>query len=249
MKIKNLIIIILIFFMLLCISDVSYAGDNLYHFMQAHQDYLVIGKITDIKEENVYEIQVSELITESSIRKDIPKKIEAKIENEIGVFEIQKGDNIAISLNKRGGGYKLENGFYKITTNDTDTLEVLTSNKPYIDNELAAVELFLKSRGKIKDFYFVEYKTYVHKDSGILSDEDICIYTEENGKILPTEYEKNEKYIIKSEKNNVKMIIYLILIFVVAQIIALFIYLKLNPNCKLMDILKFKENNKEKKEN
>ena len=242
MKMKNKIIAICIIMVLLTISIV-YAGDNLYHFMQAHQDYLVIGKVTDIKGEKLYEIQVSELITESSIRKDIPKKIVAEIETGLGIWEIQKGDNIAISLNKRGGGYKLENGVYKITTDDTDTLEVISSDKPYINNELAAVELFLKSRGKIKDFSFVEYKTYVHKDPGNISVEDICIYTMENGKMLPTEYEKNEKYIIENEKVSIKMTICLILIFVVAQIIALFVYLKLNPKCKLLEILKYKENN------
>lgn len=245
MKIKKFIIIILMSFILMGISSISYAGDNLYHFMQAHQDYLLIGRITDVKDKNVYEIQVSELITESSIRKDIPKKIEVEIETGIGIYELQKGDNIAISINKRGGGYKLENGFYKITTDNTDTLEVVSSDKPYLNSEFAAVELFLKSRGKIKDYYFAEYKTYVHKASGIVSDEDICIYTEETGKTLPAEYEKSEKCIVKNEKNNIKMIIYLIIIFVIAQIITLFVYLKLNPNCKLMDILKFKEENKE----
>ena len=248
MKMKNKIIVIIIMIFLLTIPTV-YAGDNLYHFMQAHQDYLVIGEITDIKGENLYEMQISELIVESSIRKDIPKEIEVEIQDGTETWEIQKGDNIAISISKRGGGYKLENGFYKITTNDTDTLEVISSGEPYIDNELAAVELFLKSRGKVRDFYFVEYKTYVHKDSGIIGDEDICIYTMENGKMLPTEYEKNEKYIIKNEKNNIKIIIYLIVIFILAQVIALFIYLKLNPECKLGALIKFKEKNSEKDNN
>lgn len=244
MKLKNKIIVAFIIIVLLTLSTV-YAGDNLYHFMQAHQDYLVIGKVTNIKSKSIYEIQVSELIADSSIRKDIPKKIEVEIESEI---EIKKGDSIAISLSKRAGGYKLENGFYKTTTNDTDTLEVISSDKQNNNNELAAVELFLKSRGKIKDFYFVEYKTYMYKDSDVVNDEDICIYSKETGKNLPNEYEKNEKYIITNEKNNIKMIICLILIFIIAQLVVLFAYIKLNPKCKLLEILKFKENSQKDNE-
>ena len=40
--------------------------------------------------------------------------------------------------------YRLENGFYKVTTDDTDTLEVVSNDKPYMDSENAAVELFFK---------------------------------------------------------------------------------------------------------
>ncbi len=238
---KNIIIIFTLLIITFCIPVVSYAGDKLYHFMQAHQDYLITGKIVSEEDENLYKIQVAELITSSSIRTDIPKNIEVKIEASSAENNLKKGDYIALSLSKRGGGYKIENGWYKISTDNTDNLEVTNTNTTNNSNELVAVELFLKSRGKIKDFYFSENGTYVHKDSGIISGEDICIYSRETGKILPTEYEKNDKHIVENEKINIKTIMYLIIIFIVAQAITLFVYIKLNPNCKLRDILKYKE--------
>lgn len=245
MKKKNIIISFIIIIITLGISSISYAGDDLYHFMQAHQDYLIIGEIEEVKKGDTCKIKVSELIETSSIRKDIPNSIDVKFENVSSEETLQKGDCVALSLSKRGGGYKIENGWYKITTDDTDTLEIIKNNNLNNDNELAAVELFLKSRGKIKDFYFVENGAYISKEAGVIENTDVCIYSEETGKVLPVDYEKNEKYIVTKEKNNFKIIMCLILIFVVAQVITLFVYIKLNPNCKLLSILKFKENKKE----
>lgn len=238
---KKAKIILTIFLIILFISPSIYAGDELYHFMQAHQDYVVIGKVTDKKENNMYEIKVSELIKEASIRTDMIKKIEVEIPRD----DIKEGDCFALSLSLRGGGYRIENGYYKITTNNTDTLEVVKLNDTDSESELAAVELFLNSRGKIKDFYFTEDKTYVHTNSGVVSNEDICIYTPEDEKMLPTEYEKNEKYKISGWKFNIQTIIIIVLIFILVQIIVLFVYIKLNPNCKIKEFIKGSKKDKE----
>jgi len=210
-KIYKTIIIILI---MLFIPLTSFAGDMLYHFMQAHQDYVVIGKILDKNNKNLCKVEVSELITESSIRNDIPKIIEVEIEYD----DYQKGDNIAVSLSKRGGGYRIENGICKISTNNSDSLEVIniTSGR---EDENAALELFLKSRGKIKDFYFSDSKTYVHTDSGIVANEDLCIYSPETGKTLPTEYEKNAKYVVENENNNIAVYLVIIVLLVIVVIV------------------------------
>ena len=210
---KTIIIILIMFF----IPLTSFAGDMLYHFMQAHQDYVVIGKILDKNNNNLCKVEVSELITESSIRNDIPKIIEVEIEYD----DYQKGDNIAVSLSKRGGGYRIENGICKISTNNSDSLEVINVTDGRED-ENAALELFLKSRGKIKDFYFSDSKTYVHTDSGIIENKDLCIYSPDNGKMLPDEYEKNEKYIVEYEHNNIG--VYAIIIVVLG--IVIIVYMK-----------------------
>lgn len=239
---KKARIILTTILIVLFISPSIYAGDLVYHFMQAHQDYVVIGKVIDRKNDNMYEIKVSELIKESSIRTDIPKKIDVEIPRD----DIKVGDCFAISLSLRGGGYRIENGYYKVTTDNTDTLEVEKLNDTDLEDELTAVELFLKSKGKIKDFYFTEGKTYVHTNSGVVSNEDICIYTPEDGKMLPTEYEKNDKYEISNGNFNIKTILMIILIFIIAQIIVLFIYTKLNSNCKIKELIKLPKEDKEK---
>lgn len=238
---KKAKIILTIFLIILFISPSIYAGDELYHFMQAHQDYVVIGKVTDKKESNIYKIKVSELIKEASIRTDMPKKIEVEIPRD----DIDEGDCLALSLSLRGGGYRIENGYYKVTTNNTDTLEVVKLNDTDSESELTAVELFLKSRGKIKDFYFTDNKTYIHTSSGVVSNEDVCIYTPEGGKMLPTEYEKNEKYKISGWKFDVKTILLIILIFILVQIMVLFVYIKLNPNRKIKELIKSPKEEKE----
>lgn len=212
-KIYKTIIIILI---MLFIPLTSFAGDLLYHFMQAHQDYLVIGKIVNKDGNNICKIEVSELITESSIRKDIPNTIEVEIEYD----NYQKGDNIAVSLSKRGGGYRIENGIFKVSTNNSDTLEVINITTGRED-ENAALELFLKSRGKIKDFYFSDSKTYVDKNVNLTSSEDLCIYSPETGKALPSDYDKNEKCVIENENNNVG--IYLIITVLLAIVVVVYI--------------------------
>lgn len=239
-KVKIILITILI---IILISPSIYAGDLMYHFMQAHQDYVIIGKVTDKKSNNTYEIKVSELIKEASIRTDMPKKIEVEIPRD----DIEEGDCLALSLSLRGGGYRIENGYYKVTTDNTDILEVEKLNDTDLEDELTAVELFLKSRGKIKDFYFTEGKTYVHTNSGVVSNEDICIYTPEDGKMLPTNYEKNDKYEISKANFNIKTILLIILIFIIVQIIVLFVYIKLNPNCKIKEFIKSPKEEKETK--
>ena len=242
---KKARIILTTILIIIFISPSIYAGDLMYHFMQAHQDYVVVGKVVGKKENSIYEIKVSELIKESSIRTDMPKKIEVEISRD----DIEVGDCFAISLSLRGGGYRIENGYYKVTTDDTDTLEVEKLNETDLEDELTAVELFLKSRGKIKDFYFTEGKTYVHTNSGVVSNEDICIYTPEDEKMLPTEYEKNDKYEISNGNLNIKTILMIILIFIIVQVIVLFIYTKLNPNCKIKELIKLsKEKDEVKKE-
>ena len=238
---KKAKIILTIFLIILFISPSIYAEDELYHFMQAHQDYVVIGKVIDKKENNIYEIRVSELIKEASIRTDMIKKIEVEIPRD----DIEEGDCFALSLSLRGGGYRIENGYYKVTTNNTNTLEVVKLDDTDSESELTAVELFLKSRGKIKDFYFTEGKTYIHTSSGVISDEDVCIYTPEDGKLLPTEYEKNEKYKISGWNFDVKTILLIILVFIIVQIIVLFVYIKLNPNCKIKEFIKLLKKDKE----
>lgn len=241
---KKVIITLLTSLILLLVTPSIYAGDLMYHFMQAHQDYVIIGKVTDKKSNNMYEIKVSELIKESSIRTDMPKKIDVEIPRD----DIEVGDCFAISLSLRGGGYRIENGYYKVTTDNTDTLEIEKLNETDLEDELTAVELFLKSRGKIKDFYFTEGKTYVHTSSGIVSNEDICIYTSEDGKMLPAEYEKNDKYEISNGNFNIKTILMIILIFIIVQVIVLFIYTKLNPNCKIKELIKLSKEDEEKDE-
>ena len=238
---KKVIITLLASLILLLVTPSIYAGDLMYHFMQAHQDYVIIGKVTDKKSNNMYEIKVSELIKESSIRTDMPKKIEVEIPRD----DIEEGDCLALSLSLRGGGYRIENGYYKVTTDNTDTLEVEKLDDTDLEDELTAVELFLKSRGKIKDFYFTEGKTYVHTNSGVVSNDDICIYSPEDGKMLPTEYEKNEKYKISGWKFNIQTIIIIVLIFILVQIIVLFVYIKLNPNCKIKEFIKGSKEDKE----
>ena len=143
-----------------------------------------------------------------------------KIEVEIPRDDIEEGDCFALSLSLRGGGYRIENGYYKVTTNNTNSLEVVKLDDTDSESELTAVELFVKSRGKIKDFYFTEGKTYIHTTSGVISDEDVCIYTPEDGKMLPTEYEKNEKYKISGWKFDVKTILLIILVFIIVKIIV-----------------------------
>lgn len=242
-KIKVCITILLILIILL-VNSISYAGDILYHIMYGHQDYLAIGQIIS-KKDNTFTIEVSELIAEASIRKDIPKVIEV----EINATWLSEKDNVCISLSKRAGGYQLENGVYKLTTNDTDTLEVVnTISASTMAAEDAALELFLKSRGAIKDFYFQVYEAYVAKTPNLASNEDLCIYSPETGKLLPTEFEKNEKYIIKESKNIFLIILCTIILFVIIQAATIYIYLKITRKFKLRVFLKEKFKNCKDKE-
>jgi len=237
-KIKVCITMLLILIMLL-VNSTSYAGDMLYHIMYGHQDYLAIGQIIS-KKDNTCTIEVSELIAEASIRKDIPKVIEVEIDVTDPTWLSEK-DNVCVSLSKRAGGHQIENGVYKLTTNDTDTLEVVNAiSSSVLAGEDAALELFLKSRGAIKDFYFQVYEAYVAKTPNLASNEDLCIYSPETGKLLPTEFEKNEKYIIKESKNMFLIILCTIILFVIIQAVTLYIYLKITRKFKLRVFLKEK---------
>lgn len=239
MKIKKIFLILLV---IICISTTCCAGDILYHTIYGHQDYLAVGEVVEKNDNNEYTIQISELIENASIRKDIPKEIIV----ELNIDWLNVHDNVVISLSKRGWGYILENGIYKVSTNNTDTLEVI-SLVPGSENEDAAVELFLKSRGKLKDFYFTQNGTYIHQSPYVVSDSDVCIYNSEKGKILPIEYEKNEKYVVKDNKNSSKILIYAIVVFILSQVIILYAYTKMNPDTKIKEL--FKKNKKDSEDN
>ncbi len=45
----TLVIVSIIVLISICMPTKSYAGDSLYHFMQAHQDYIVVAKVINKK--------------------------------------------------------------------------------------------------------------------------------------------------------------------------------------------------------
>lgn len=210
---KNLLVVVVI-----CIisSNIVFGADILYRFMHNDHDVLVIGQIIKQDDYSMHFIEVSEIIVSDKSmnskkqQTDIPKIIQVYTE----VYDTYKvGDNVAISLNKNGGisnTFKIANGMYKLTTNNSDTLEVINFNDSFSQEDNAVVEVFLKSRGKYTDFYFNEKGAYLYDTPNKASDKDRLVYDKiRNNKVSIEIKDKNKKILIsKTNQPNISTSIF-----------------------------------------
>lgn len=221
---KKMIVIICTFMFL---TTSIYAADLEYRFMHNDQDALIIGKVIKKTSEKEAIVEVSELICSSAnMNTKSPARTIDKNINIIGesVKNIEEGENIAVAVDKSGTKYKVTNGLFKVTTNNTDTLKL-------VDSEYKSIEIFLNTRGKCTDFYMTEKgEIYLCKDTITYkkTDKDILIFDgEKYVEDIPTYY-KNKK--IEVEENEVNDIY----VAIAAMIIMLFSYL----------VVKYKEKTK-----
>ena len=64
------------------------------------------------------------------------------------------------------------------------------------DPDLAALEVFLRSRGRKMDFYSDSSTAYMYDNPNRASDEDICIYSPDTGKYIPANLPQNSKHLV-----------------------------------------------------
>ena len=208
---KITLIIVLIILSIAVLGNNVFAGDYLYHLMHGHQDYLMVATITKIDGEK-YSFETNEVFVENSIRDDFPKEFEVKTGIVMQTYNV--GDVVLISFNKSGWGYALNNGMYKITSNNTDT--AIVAEDLFIDEkEKVVIEIFMKSRGAIKDFYFTEKEVYIYNPKNPMSDDSVLVYSEENGKMIPNDLIKNNKMILENKTDLFDNILIIIIILAV----------------------------------
>lgn len=222
---------IFIFIIVFILSNNSIVGaDILYRFMHNDHDVLVIGKVLKYND-YTFTLKVSEIIVSNnsiSNKKqltNISEIIQIKNEN---ISNYVSGDYIAASLNKTEttNRFQVSNGIYRLTSNNTDTLEVIDSSGNLLRGENAAVEVFLKSRGVYTEFYFNEKGVYLYDTPNKASDKDRLIYDKIGNKKVSIDIkDKNSKILVtETNKFNISEFIYNAIFYLFLPVIITLVF-------------------------
>lgn len=168
---KILIKILLILTMILFSASKAYAGDLTWRLIHNDQDALIIGKVTSYSN-NTMQVDVVKTIVSSAGKTD-HKQISpntVRINDVRGyayfyddkgkpLLSPKKGDCILASIDKTFNGFRIANGFYKVDKTYYKSLTVLANRitieeNDYIDSDIAAINAFVNSGGKVNDFYY-----------------------------------------------------------------------------------------------
>lgn len=187
------------------------AGDMLSTFLhnsKQYYDVLAIGQITDQKGD-VLHLRVSECVVDNPTGKFVPlpkieKNVTFSFSNQSEYSSYTVGDCIAVALRRdtkksdaAGADY---HGVihYKITTDDTDTLKVISKFSAY-GSEEAVVEVFLRSRGRMDSFYGIgESRYWYYNNADYSTEPSMLIYDEEQGTVY-TIAMRNPKIIVTDD--------------------------------------------------
>ena len=142
------------------------AYDNISDIISGNQDYLVLGTVVDINNDSVilehYQtIDVDVSSTDNFSRNQnitIDKFRYSYCDKHSDISTIPRvGDNVFISLNKKGSSYIMVNGAYKITSVDYKMLTFYASESMKGQDCLAdivALAYFVRTNGVGRDFTF-----------------------------------------------------------------------------------------------
>ncbi len=169
------------------------------------QDYLLLATISDITDDAIVAAPYYSIVRQDENGRDMDEMLPTKDAIYIEKFRYsycmehadsfntpKLGDNIFISLSKKGNGYVLKNGAFKTDTVDYKILTFLApasmEGQDCMD-DLAALSYFVRTDGKVRDFSFENGTVKVVKDGRELmlypSDKlkELVTFVADNGKV------------------------------------------------------------------
>ncbi len=188
---RNYILALGIAFLLLLSPSDTFAADALYRMLHADdveqfkedQDAMIVGQLIS-KQGNNFQVTVSKVLSGSVSSDSIPVldhftygwAEETPSVNDFCVF----------SLKKSGRVYKKAWGIFEATSGDYKTLTLTSLNAPSpgLLADLAAIQWYVNTGGKEKDFLFANSTAYVKRTSGQVvqiypasnNDKDVNVY-------------------------------------------------------------------------
>ena len=188
-----LVSIIIIFFSI----NIGFAADAMYRLMHNDHDALIIGRIiakseNEIKIEVVKQIISSKNLSAFASLKQIPLKGTIRVikihdynlhYNTNSSEKVSKiGDNVLVSLIKKGDDFAIGWGIFKLNSMEYSTLKVLYPNEAskYVKMEAAALTAFVNSNGKENEFSFDGDTGKVYSRGKVIYDASTVAATESN---------------------------------------------------------------------
>lgn len=150
-------------------ATVVHGADSLYLLMHGKQSALIIAKVTK-HEKGKFLVKVEKAISGTMKSKCI--EINANFKYVYTDKPLKINDYCILSVRKYNKIYKVAFGAYKVTSSDYKTLKVDTEGIVYGLPELAALQWYINSGGRDKEFYFIgndehtEYSAYLRLKDG-----------------------------------------------------------------------------------
>lgn len=199
---------ILTLIIIVVITVPIFAGSAEALFSLKVQDYVIVGKIVQ-KEDIKIILEVSELIQSASKKSKIPKIIPI-----YGYLEqYQQGDCVAVSIKSNYRAYSIKNGIYKVTTTDTDTLQVIPSFEGQDIQQLYRIEAYLRTRGKItsNQFGFTQDTLLFHQTR----ENDIAVTNRDILEQIIQNSKKNPKQVVSNSFPIMETILICLVFFII----------------------------------
>ncbi len=139
-----------------------HAGDVLSRLTSGHQYSLALGTVVSISDATV-RFEVETIIS----GKTLPSVINVEIPDEWVVSNAQglgPGNHAVFSLKKEAARYTIAWGFFRVSSLDMGTLEIIESTLP--PGDVAALQRYINSEGTETDFFFIGTTAYVRRPDG-----------------------------------------------------------------------------------
>ena len=228
---KRLISLVITIITMTIICFTSYGADVLYRMLHADevesfkkdQDAIIVGKIIK-NEDDKFTVEVLKLISGRVRGQDIYVKNDFNYGyGDTGLFP-KVNDYCVMSIKKKGSVYVRAWGIFKADSGDYRTLNLLTDEIKYryCNADIAAIEYYVNSGGKEKDFFFKGNEAYARKKDG----EKIKIYPQNIKKSQVSVASENYDTKLQN-KSESKLNIFLVSILTICITAAIIIISKL----------------------
>ena len=149
---------------MLCVVPSVYAGDVLARLTHGDQYSLVLGTVVSVSDTTA-RFKVETIISGESLPSVVSVEVPgAFMEMLAPHMSLEPSDYAVLSLDKEATKYTMAWGFFKVSSLDIATLEIIEGPLP--PGDLAALQLYINSEGTEKDFYFIGTSAYVRHPDG-----------------------------------------------------------------------------------
>lgn len=135
----------------------AFAADILHRLTHGDQYALAFGSVLS-SDDRTLVIEVKKVISGKRVSSPV------RVATPGRAVDLKAGDHVVISLEKKGAKFKLKWGVFKVSPGEISTLKVLAGPLPAAD--LAALQRYINSGGKAKNFYFIENKVFLRNPDG-----------------------------------------------------------------------------------
>ncbi|HNT76580.1 MAG TPA: Ig-like domain-containing protein [Anaerolineae bacterium] len=139
------------------------AADVLHRLTHGDQYSLALGTITSVSDSGVM-VEIAAIISGESLPDVINVEISGAFIEAVPAMSLAPGEYAVFSLNQGAETYTVAWGFFKASSLDITTLEILAGPLP--EGDLAAFQWYINSGGVENDFYFIGTTAYVRRPDG-----------------------------------------------------------------------------------